>query len=200
MCYILRKKCPRYYADLRFKFNYRGQSAVYDAIIFFILIIIASGVALLFASLASSDQDTGKKSFNLAFAEDFLDCLLQSTVNYTFYEKKSGGFVNLTDKFVNELIVEDVNARYNDLAVPSSLKNLNASIQQIGDGMAVPQFRWCLHYTYSEDGGKTTPVKVLILSSYVQAPADQHFGSTAVIKNTSPLTGDITATVWLWEA
>jgi len=177
-----------------------GQSAVYDALIFFILIIIASGVAFFFASMAASDQDTGKKGYNLAFAEDFFDCLLQSTVNYTFYEKKSGGMVNLTDKFVNELIVEDVNARYNDIAVESSLANLNASIQRIGDGMAVPQFRWCIYYSYYEEGKTTSDVDVLVLSSYVKAPSPLHFGSTTTIKNTSPLRGNIVVTLWMWES
>jgi len=93
--------------------NYKGQSALIDASLFFVILVLAS-VFLNLTGYRGVEEVVLRKD-DMGYARDALDSLMKCTVNRTNYTKFSEGAkleVELLHKNVLELMMEDLMLRH----------------------------------------------------------------------------------------
>ncbi len=119
-----------------------GQSSLMDALIFFGIAMIASGI-LAFAPMPRGNPE-GEKMMKM-YGETTLDTFLHSTLNHTSYEYDDET-VHLDDKVVAELIVENLYLRENtDVDNDSLERGIEEPLNQTLNALTVTQY----HYNFT---------------------------------------------------
>ncbi|MDP6156197.1 MAG: hypothetical protein QGH39_06700 [Candidatus Thermoplasmatota archaeon] len=99
---------------LRLKRNLRAQSTLIDALLFFVILILAS--TFLNLSGIRGIEEVILRKDDMGYARDTLETLLKCSINMTNYTRYSNGStmnVELVHRNVQELIAEDLMLRHN---------------------------------------------------------------------------------------
>src|SRR5438309_8980633 len=72
-----------------------GQSALFDAFLFFVVALVASAAVLAYASLPLAEDEGRTRADALAYAEDVRMALMRSTLDDPWYLNATGGRVHL---------------------------------------------------------------------------------------------------------
>lgn len=75
--------------------NDAGQSALFDAFLFLVIALVASGTVLAYTSLSLAEDEGAARAESLAYAEDVRVALLRTTLEDPWYVNGTGGQVNL---------------------------------------------------------------------------------------------------------
>lgn len=100
-----------------------AQSAVIDLVIFFAIMIVASGILIKFYAPASDSDYSVRKSLHSDYAANLLETVLRTTIKDSYYNTTSGSTVHLRDKSISELLVEDCALRQSGEAKKTSLES-----------------------------------------------------------------------------
>ncbi len=112
----------------------RGQSAVFDAMLFFILILIASGILMVAMPRTSLPIQHIERESEQSTAHTLREALLASTINETYFMNATGKSV-FRNYAVDKLLLEDLLAR-RAYSVPSSnMSVLEGAIKRLADGL-----------------------------------------------------------------
>jgi hypothetical protein len=92
----------------------KAQASLFDAVMFFILMLIASSLIFIFSTQAFQTQEVLSREDMMRYTDDTMEAILQSTINYTWYydihgdkiEKTQAG-TNIIDLLVEELALLD---------------------------------------------------------------------------------------------
>ena len=72
-----------------------GQSALFDAFLFFVVALVASAAILAYTSLTLSESESEARVEALSYAEDVRETLMQATLNDPWYVNHTGAIVRL---------------------------------------------------------------------------------------------------------
>jgi len=100
--------------DIKFKRDLQAQSTLIDALLFFVILILAS--TFLNLSGFRGIEEVVLRKDDMGYASDTLETLLKCSVNMTNYTRDVNGTavnVELVHRNVQELIVEDLMLRKN---------------------------------------------------------------------------------------
>lgn len=112
----------------------RGQSAVFDAMIFFIFILIASGILMLAIPRSAQPIEHINRESAQSTVHSFREALLASTINETSYQNSTGKCV-FRNYAIDKLLLEDLHARRNYNLPSSSFNLLEGAVKQIADAL-----------------------------------------------------------------
>ena len=98
-----------------------GQSALFDAFLFFVIALVASAAVLVYASLTLAESEERTRADALAYAEDVRVALMRSTLDDPWYLNGTGGIVHLGQGVPVERFLLD-------------------EIQLLADGLSLAQF------------------------------------------------------------
>lgn len=103
-----------YMRRIRLEGNKWGQSALFDAIMFLIIMLLASMIVYTYIADAFRSQEIISYEDMSAYAEETKHALIQSTLNHTWYFDKTGsniskppGSTNIYDLLLEELSLLD---------------------------------------------------------------------------------------------
>jgi hypothetical protein len=92
----------------------KAQTSFFDAVMFFILMLIASSFIFIFSNQAIHTQEVVSREDMIRYTDDTMEAILQSSINYTFYYDINGekiekppGTTNINDLLVEELALLD---------------------------------------------------------------------------------------------
>lgn len=85
-----------------------GQAALFDALLFFVLMLLGATAALLPLSGIASVQDVEQAADMQEYAGEFSSVLFALTLNYTWYSNGNEKIVTNDNRAVLELLVEEL--------------------------------------------------------------------------------------------
>lgn len=119
-----------------------GQSSLMDALIFFGIAMIASGI-LAFAPMPGETPESDK--MGRLYGDTTLDTYLHSTLNHTSYEFNNET-IHLDDKTVSELVVEDLYLQeHTDVENESLERGIEEPLNQTLNNLTVARY----HYNFT---------------------------------------------------
>ncbi len=174
----------------------KGQSAMYDGMLFFVLMLISSGIVMITTLRASNETNVNESAYLSEYADATLYSILKSTINYTYYYDSTGTVlkqINRTNKMVSELLLEDISVRYSDNTPDESLTEVfEKSIKDIVDAATYPEYRYSLVAQYQD-------VSLEIKGKSVGAlPAERH-ASYMELAGIEPIEGKVAITLYVWR-
>ena len=102
------------YRMRRFRYNKFGQASLYDAILFFIILIIASSILTVAVYRSSGTEDTMDDNTIIGYTEGTFAAIMECTFYQTSYQTKDGDVVTLKNKTIPYLLLFDIVSRRND--------------------------------------------------------------------------------------
>jgi hypothetical protein len=165
-----------------------GQSALFDAFLFFVIALVASGAVLAYTSLSLAEDEGAARAEALAYAEDVRVALLRTTLEDAWYDNGTGGRVSLGQGVTVERFLLDeiqllargltsenfaeadalilararslVRAPYDVGIGGSLLGHAGAANLWLGDGDAPPADRFTASWSYETVDGSTVTIEV----------------------------------------
>jgi hypothetical protein len=88
----------------------KAQSSLFDALIFFVLMMIASSVIFVYSTMLSQSQDISEREEMRIYAENTRDVVMDATLNETWYEDINGEIIRKPpgDTTIRNLILEEM--------------------------------------------------------------------------------------------
>jgi hypothetical protein len=158
-----------------------GQSALFDAFLFFIIAVVASAAVLGYTSLSLAEDERVARADALAYAEDVRVALMRTTLENPWYVNRTGERVDLGDGVsVERFLVDEaqllaLGLSSEDFSVMDTLileraksvvrppfgVGIEASLSGVqrtahlwlGDGVAPPADRFTAAWTYGTSDG-----------------------------------------------
>jgi hypothetical protein len=182
-------------------YNFRGYSSyaqlgLYDAILFFILITIASGVLYIATLSFTTVPEAEIRGHHIEYAKDSLVIILESTIYNTNYTNDTGVVIEITNATVSYLILFDVWARHNGTIM--SVEQLEADINTLLRNIIA----WKYHYKLNVEYTAKEPHVSIVFSDMptgYELP-EERYTVTQRIKMIGELPGDVKLTLTLWSA
>jgi len=112
----------------------RAQSAVFDAMIFFIFILIASGILMVAIPRTAQPIEHVNRESAQATVQSFRVSILASTINETSFQNSSGKCI-FRNYAVDKLLLEDLLARKRYNLQSSAFNVLEGAIKEIADAL-----------------------------------------------------------------
>jgi hypothetical protein len=143
----------------RRRMDRRGQSAVFDAFLFFMILMVASAITYILPStIAKQNQELLTSQYRDEFVDDTLKAVLKSTINSTSF-KKNGDINNVSDIDVLSAIVIYMELKHEMNAGSShDPTDLRMDIEE-EFAVAVPdEFNYSVESTYSGGSRVTSEV------------------------------------------
>lgn len=174
----------------------KGQIAVYDAILFFVIISIASTIIFAQSSNIIGGGDDIEKERMIEYTHNARDVLLKSTIESTGYVDSDGYKTNLTDSTIHNLIIEYFYLLKSGLE-KENLSGMENSINATLGNLIEEKYHYLFYCTYVDDVSKI----VLSLSSGNHAienlPLERY--SSNWKSSVSVLPGNIDITLFIWK-
>ena len=148
--------------------NRRGQSALFDAIIFLIIMLVASAIVYTYSAHAFRSQEIVSHEDMMRYAEETRHALMQSTLNHTWYFDNNGnniskppGSTNIHDLLLEELSLLDDGALSENFA-DGYEKDINITARTlIRSG-----YHYAIHATYTNI--ETNDTSLILISDTIE--------------------------------
>lgn len=172
----------------------KGQTAIYDALLFFIVMTIASAVvvATTFTFLKQNPEYL-KSERNIQFANDVLDSVLISSINKTFYKKGTETF------YIYQQTTENIIRFYLELKSEnqgydlSQLKsNITIKFDTATNNSMTSKWNYALYGEYLKGSTLSTIFISNKITSISQLPAERY----SSVKEIQTIGAVITLYVW----
>lgn len=117
-----------------------GQSALFDAFLFFVIALVASAAVLGYASLTLAEDERSVRADALAYAEDLRVALMRTTLDNPWYTNATGERVDLGDGMsVGRFLVDEAQLLASGLS-PEDFSVTNALILERARSLVRPPF------------------------------------------------------------
>lgn len=123
----------------RLKMRRDGQSAVADAIIFLIIMLVASSIIISYS--VGKAKEISSESEENRLVEMLYTSSMKSTVYDCAYINKDGEKIDFSNKSVKEILMEDLAIRKSGSANMNSLSDIEKKIKNIMDGL-IPEGKY----------------------------------------------------------
>jgi hypothetical protein len=177
----------------------RGQSAMYDAIIFFILIMIASTVILVFSTYSARNSAITGISHDQEFVDVALLTLTRSTVNDSSYRLISdSNLTHLANWYISDLLVKDLILRgQNSVDTVTLHDGLEMKVKEIGNNLTIPQHRYILESSLENRTGQKTTIN--IRADGVSALPNDRLTANMRLEIASPYEATVSFRLYCWK-
>ncbi|MEW5761356.1 MAG: hypothetical protein AB1779_11395, partial [Candidatus Thermoplasmatota archaeon] len=173
----------------------KGQSAVFDALLFFIIMIIATFATMYFSSIKPAAEENMKRENAKEYCMNTLSVIMRSTISYAHYNttayKGEGNEFEFKDKPVQELLLEDIHIRLHgkNLNTTSLENDLEGKIKNIIKNL-ITEYHYYLQAKYG------TATITITDSGYVST----NRYASEIYPTALDRSGDVTVTLYIWEA
>jgi hypothetical protein len=175
-----------------------GQIAVYDAILFFVIITIASTVIFTQSSYIVGGGEDLERQYMIEYTHNVKDILLKSTIKIAWYTDSDGGRIDITDSTVYNLVIEEFYLLNNGIKQKNLTDGIENSINSTLRNLVEKGYHYLLYCTYVD---KTSSRPVLSVSDgnykIENLPLERY--SSSWRSNTSVLSGDVEITLFIWK-
>ncbi len=143
----------------------KAQASLFDAVMFFILMLIASTLIFIFSTQAFQTQEVIGREDVMRYTEETMEAMLQSTINDTWYydinDEKIGkppGSTNINDLLAEELALLD------DGVPKANFENgYEKDIKQTLDNLVGTGYDYTLQASYTNESSANT-YEIIIFS------------------------------------
>ncbi len=133
-----------------------GQSALFDAFLFFVIALVASAAVLSYASLSFASDETSRREQVIAYAEDVRVALMRTTLEDPWYVNRTGARVDLGQGVTVERFLLDEIQLLAAGVLPENFAVTNAAVRQIANSLVRPPFAVGLEITLAGNGASAT--------------------------------------------
>ena len=173
--------------------NKTAQLSLYDALLFFLIIVIASTVIFIASLTPTSIPETINVGENIRVADNTLNSILVSTINETSYiDNSDGSRIGIYDASVSEAIHHYLKLKTS--GGDYDLTNLSNSIGVNIELASLEHYYYAFHVVYEKDPGST-----LFYSNAVDKFEDlpeERVASSQVLMIEEKMDATITYFVW----
>jgi len=171
--------------------------AIYDAILFFVIISIASTVIFTQSSYIAGGAEDLERHNMIEYTHSVKDVLLKSTIKTTWYEDSDGNRTNLTDNTIYDLIVEEFYLLNNGIKQENLTGGMENSINTTLRNLVETERHYLLYCTHIDGGSKLT----ISLSdgnyTIENLPLEKY--SSNWKSNIDVLPGEVDITLFIWR-
>lgn len=129
----------------------RGQSALFDAVLFLVIMIIASSMISIFANQYSKDADLLARENMMNYARDSSEVVLGATLDHTWYEDINGNIISKPPgniKVMN-LILEELYLTDFGLPIENFVLGYEQDIKVLIRNLVISNYHFALRGTYT---------------------------------------------------
>lgn len=126
-----------------------GQMAVFDAIAFLTIMLVASSLMFSYSASLSKDARHSQAADDISFAQSMLQALLRSDVANASYESNGSVILRGGPVSVEILLLEELSLVEDGVPRASFEGGWNAQVIAIGDSLS-GQRQWSLNASYAE--------------------------------------------------
>ncbi len=171
--------------------NNAGQSALFDAFLFFVIALVASATVLGYTSLSLAEDEGAARAEALAYAEDVRVALLRTTLDDPWYLDGAGERVSLGDGVtVERFLLDEIQLLARGLT-PGNFAEANALILGRANSLVRPPFEVGIEGSLSGSAGMAT----VWLGSGTAPPSDR-FTSSWTYETVDGSTATIEVHLW----
>ena len=173
------------YRMRRVRYDRKGQASLYDAILFFIILTIASSILTVAVYRSCGNEETLEDKTIIGYTEGTFAAIMECTFYKTRYTTDSGDIVILKNKTVPYLILFDIASRRKGTAdVPSLEEGIERPLAELVERMIENQFYYILKVYY--DNSEILDIRDERISSVFQpeeyTTAESDFGWHGVLE------------------
>ncbi|MFA5772042.1 MAG: hypothetical protein WC974_04865 [Thermoplasmata archaeon] len=171
--------------------------AVYDAILFFVIISIASTIIFTQSSYIVGGVEDQERQRMIEYTHDVKDVLLKSTIKTAWYKDSDGNRTNLADNTIYDLIVEEFCLLNNGIEQENLTDGMENNINTTLRNLVETERHYLLYCTHTDGGSKLT----ISLSDGNYAienlPLERY--SSNWKSNMDVLPGEVDITLFIWK-
>jgi hypothetical protein len=175
------------------RFGASGQAAIFDAVIFLLIMLVASSVLFVYSSGAAWQQDASTRSEQSLHAQRALGALLRSDAGNWTYIGADNATVNSTGMSIQASLVQE--ATMLDGGAPSgNFLVMNENVSSVIRALVGGARGWALALSDGENG------TFIIISDSIHALAElptERAASSVVCPSLSGIE-DVTITLYIW--
>ncbi len=139
----------------KFRKNNRGMVALFDAIMFFMIMLILSTAFLFFSTMSADNTDAYLRKEMITYSEEASTALMGSTLPEAYYNTTLQNGTDITIKrdhgntMVEYLLLEELGLL--DDGVPQSgfIDGYEGNINELADTLISVRFHYAIHATYT---------------------------------------------------
>lgn len=120
--------------------NAGGQSALFDAFLFFVIALVASAAVLSYAALSLAPDEAAARTQGLQYAEDLRIALMRTTLRDAWYLNAAGERIDLGQGVTVEVyLIDEIRLIAQGLS-PENFEGTNAEIRGDAESLVRPPF------------------------------------------------------------
>ncbi len=128
----------------------RGQTSLYDAILFFVIITIASAILIVAVQRSSGVEEIKEDKAFVGYAGGAFTAISQSTMYHASYRESGGDEVHLYNRSVPFLLLFDVLARERGSADTTSLETgIERPVNELIDNLVDDRYLYVFQVNYN---------------------------------------------------
>lgn len=129
----------------------RGQSALFDAVIYLVIMIVASSLIAVYASQYLRDVELSENQDMMDYCRDTSEVIIGATLNFTWYEDINGNIVQKPpgDTTVLNLLLEELYLLDDGVPEENFALGFEKDITILARNLVLPNYHFALSATYS---------------------------------------------------
>jgi hypothetical protein len=130
----------------------KGQSALFDAVMFLVIMIIASSIISVFADQFSKDAALSQRDELMDYAMDTSEAVFGATLNSTWYEDEDGNIITRPpgDTKVMNLILEELYLIRAGIPPENLVLGYERDIQILIENLVTSSYHFAIMGTYTK--------------------------------------------------
>jgi hypothetical protein len=140
-----------------------GQSALFDAVMFLVIMIIASSIISVFAEQFSKDAALSQRDEMMEYAMDTSEAVFGATLNSTWYEDEDGNIITRPpgDTKVMNLILEELYLIRAGIPPENFVLGYERDIQMLIENLVTSSYHFAITGKYTRYN-RDTDIEVFI--------------------------------------
>ncbi len=132
----------------------RAQSSLFDALMFFVLMMIASSLIFIYSTLLSQNQDISEREEMRIYGENTRDVIMDATLNETWYEDINGDKIRKPpgDTTIRNLILEEMFLMNSGVPRENFMLGYEKDIKMTFDKLIRSGYHYAIHAVLSKEG------------------------------------------------
>jgi hypothetical protein len=128
-----------------------GQSALFDAVIYLVIMIVASSLIAVYASQYLRDVELSENQDMMDYCRDTSEVIMGATLNSTWYEDINGDIVQKPpgDTTVLNLLLEELYLLDDGVPEDNFALGFEKDITTLGRNLVTPNYHFALSATYN---------------------------------------------------
>jgi len=136
----------------------RGQSALFDAFMFLIIMLIASVIVYIYSTHAFRAQEIVSYDDMMRYTEETKHALMQSTLNHTWYTDKDGNNISKPPGSTNihDLLLEELSLLSDGIPADNFAEGYERHINETTRMLVRSGYHYAIHAAYTNTATNNT--------------------------------------------